>query len=431
MKIETSWRNIHDFKLVTAEQAMQMVNSGDRVVVGSACGEPKSLMAALAARGSELKAVEIVQLPAMEANQYVRLGMEKTFRYNALFVSPSIINMLEEQSADYTPCFFSEIPYLFRNKVLPVDVALIQVTPPDEQGFCSYGIAVDYTKPAAECARIVIAQMNGNMPRTGGARIALEAINYIVEKDEPILELNPVQISEVEKQIGKNIAALIPDGATLRLGIGAVDNAVTLFLQDKKDLGIHSEVFSDHIVSLAQAGVITNRKKTINAGKFCAAFLLGTCKTYDFVHNNPDVEMHSLEYINDPYIIGQHEKFIAVNSALQVDLTGQVNAETIDSKQVSGAGSLADFVRGASRSFGGKSIIALPSTTANGQISNICCELDRGAAIAISRNEVHYVVTEYGVAELKGRSLRQRAQALIAVSHPEFRERLTAQVRNF
>ena len=428
MKIETNWRHIHNFKLVTAAQAVQLITSGDRVVVGSACGEPKALIAALAARGAELKNVEIIQLPA--ANQYAQLGREQNFCYNALAVSPANRKMPEGRPADYTPCLFSEIPRLFHSRVLPVDVALIQITPPDKYGFCSYGAAVDYSKPAAECAKIVIAQMNGTIPRTGGAKIALEAINYIVEQAEPLPEWSPVQISEVEKQIGKNIAALIPDGATLRLGIGAVDNAVTLFLQDKKDLGIHSEVFSDQIVSLAEAGVVTNRKKTINAGKFCAAFLMGTRKTYDFVHNNPDVELHSLEYINDPCVIGQHEKFIAVSQALQVDLSGQVNAETIGANQVSGTGSLVDFVRGAARSFGGKSVIALPSATADGRISNICCELDWGAAVTISRSEVHYVVTEYGVAELKGRSLRQRAQALLAVSHPQFRERLAAQARN-
>ncbi|QDR79011.1 acetyl-CoA hydrolase/transferase family protein [Sporomusa termitida] len=421
-----NWRDRYQNKIVAAGQALENIQSGDRVVTGHACGEPGALVEALVARAPELNNVEIVHMVAMGPAKYAQPGMEKSFRHNALFVGGTTRKAVEERRADFTPCFFSEIPRLFRDGILPVDVALIQVAPPDADGYCSYGVSADYTKPAAESARLVIAQLNKNVPRTGGARIHLDAINLIVEQDAPLIELPPPKIGDVEKAIGENVARLIPDGATLQLGIGAIPDAVLLFLTNKKDLGIHSEMFSDGVVVLAEAGVITNRKKTINTGKFMAAFLMGTRKLYDFVDNNPAVELHSVDYINDPYIIGQHDSMISINSALQVDLMGQVNAEMIGSRQFSGVGGQVDFIRGASCSLQGRSIIALPSTAAGGKISRIASELDRGAAVTTSRNDVHYVVTEYGVAELRGKTLRERAQALIAISHPDFRSSLTS-----
>jgi len=423
------WRDLYQSKIVSAEQAVKHIQSGDRVVIGHACGEPPTLVEALVARAPELSNVEIVHMVAMGPAKFAQPGMEKSFRHNALFVGSTTRKAVEEKRADFTPCFFSEIPRLFKNKILPVDVMLLQVTSPDEQGFCSYGVSVDYTKTATECARTVIAQMNNCLPRTGGAKIHLDAIHFIVEHDEALIELKPPKIGETEKTIGENIAGLIPDGATLQLGIGAIPDAVLLFLTDKKDLGIHSEMFSDGVVVLAEAGVITNRKKTINTGKFMAAFLMGTKRLYDFVNNNPDVQLQSVDYINDPYIIGLHDNMISINSALQVDLMGEVNAEMIGTKQFSGVGGQVDFIRGASRSLSGKSIIALPSTASGGKISRITCELDRGAAVTTSRNDVHYVVTEYGVAELRGKSLRERAKALISISHPDFRESLTADAK--
>jgi 4-hydroxybutyrate CoA-transferase len=425
-----NWKSIYHNKIVSAEQALQSVKSGDRVVTGHACGEPPTLVEALIARAPELCNVEIVHMVAMGPAKYAQPGMESSFRHNALFVGGSTRKAVEEKRADYTPCFFSEIPRLFRGKILPVDVALIQVTPPDENGFCSYGLSVDYTMAAAECATTVIAQMNRNLPRTGGAKIHLDAINFIVEQDEPLIELKAPVISDIEKMIGENVAGLIPDGATLQLGIGAIPDAVLLFLTDKKDLGIHSEMFSDGVVVLAEAGVITNKKKTINPGKFMAAFLMGTRKLYDFIDNNPNVELHPVDYINDPYIVGMHENMMSINSALQVDLMGQVNAEMIGSRQFSGIGGQVDFVRGVSRAKNGKSIIALPSTASGGKISRIACELDRGAAVSTSRNDVHHIVTEYGVANLRGKSLRERAKALIAVAHPDFRAALTEEAKN-
>lgn len=424
-----NWKSIYQSKIVTAQQALQNVQSNNRVVVGHACGEPTALVEALVDRAPELRQVEIVHMVAMGPAKYAQPGMEESFRHNALFVGASTRKAVEENRADYTPCFFSEIPRLFRQKLLPVDIALIQITPPDEEGFCSYGVSADYTVAAAECAKVVIAQVNTQLPRTGGARIHLDAIHWLVEHNQPLLELKPPVIGDIEKKIGEHVAALIPDGATLQLGIGAIPDAVLLFLTGKKDLGIHSEMFSDGVVVLAEAGVMTNRRKTVHPGKFMASFLMGTRKLYDFIDRNPDVELHPVEYINDPYIIGQHDSMISINSALQVDLMGQVNAEMIGSRQFSGIGGQVDFVRGVSRSLGGKSIIALPSTAAGGNVSRIACELDRGAAVSTSRNDVHYIVTEYGVANLRGKSLRQRALALIAIANPSFRELLLQQAK--
>lgn len=416
-----NWREKYKNKIVTAAEALKLVNSGNRVVIGHACGEPPALVEALVDRAHELRNVEIVHMVAMGPAKYAQPGMEDSFRHNALFVGGSTRKAVEAKRADYTPCFFSEIPRLFRQGLLPVDVALIQVTPPDEDGFCSFGVSVDYTQPAAECAKTVICQLNQQMPRTSGAKIHLDQMTYIVEQDQPLIELKPPAIGDVEKKIGENVAALIPDGATLQLGIGAIPDAVLLFLGGKKDLGIHSEMFSDGVVFLAQSGVVNNSQKTINPGKFIATFLMGTKKLYEFVNNNPDVVMMPVDQVNDPCVIGQHNNMISINSALQVDLMGQVNAEMIGGKQFSGIGGQVDFVRGASRSCGGKSIIALPSTASGGTISRIAIELDRGAAVSTSRNDVHCIVTEFGVANLRGKSLRERADALIAIAHPDFR----------
>ncbi|WP_312338364.1 acetyl-CoA hydrolase/transferase family protein [Anaerospora hongkongensis] len=424
------WRKVYQNKIVSAEQAVQVVKSGDRVVTGHACGEPSALVEALVTRAPELSAVEIVHMVAMGPAKYAQPGMEASFRHNALFVGASTRKAVEEKRADYTPCFFSEIPRLFREKLLPVDVALIQITPPDEEGFCSYGLSADYTVAAAECATTVVAQINAKLPRTGGAKIHLDAVRFLVEKEEPLLELKPPVIGAVEKQIGENVASLIADGSTLQLGIGAIPDAVLLFLTGKKDIGIHSEMFSDGVVVLAEAGVITNKKKTINPGKFMAAFLMGTRKLYDFIDGNPEVELQPVDYINDPCVIGQHDNMVSINSALQVDLMGQVNAEMIGSRQFSGIGGQVDFVRGVSRAKNGKSIIALPSTASGGKVSRIACELDRGAAVSTSRNDVHYIVTEYGIANLRGKSLRERTLALIGIAHPDFRETLLSEAKS-
>ena len=409
---------------MTASEAVRQVKDGDRVVVGHACGEPPTLVESLVARAPELRGVEVVHMVAMGPARYAQPGMEGSFRHNSLFVGASTRKAVSEGRALHTPCFFSEIPRLFSWKILPVDVTLMQVTPPDAEGFCSLGVSVDYTLAAARSDRVTIAQMNRFMPRTLGEKIHLDEIDCIVEKDEPLIELKPPVIGETERAIGENVAKLIEDGSTLQLGIGAIPDAVLLFLKGKKDLGIHTEMFSDGVVDLAEAGVVTNRKKTINTGKFVATFLMGTRKLYDFVDGNPDVVMRPVDYTNDPAVIGRHDNMVSINSALQVDFMGQVNAEMIGRNQFSGVGGQVDFVRGASRSKGGKSIIALPSTAARGTVSRIAPALDAGAAVSTSRNDVHYIVTEYGAADLRGKSIRERATALIAIAHPGFREQL-------
>ena len=420
-----NWQSTYRHKLISAQQALQFVQSGDRVVLANACSEPPALVQALVARAPELSNVEIVQVVNVGPAEYAKPGMEHSFRSNGIFLlGAPVRKAVEEGRASYTPCFFSELPRLFRKRNLTVDVVLMQVTPPDEEGYCSYGLSADYTQSAAESAKIVIAQMNRNLPRTAGVRIHLDALTWIVEQDAPLVEFAAPSFGEVERQIGEHIALLVPDGATLQLGIGAIPEAALLSLKNKRDLGIHTEMFSDGVAALAEAGVITNRRKTINQGKFVATFLMGSSTLYNFVHNNPAVEMHPVDYVNDPCIIGQHDDMISINSALQVDLSGQVNAEMIGHLQFSGTGGQVDFVRGASRSNGGKSIIAMPSTAARGSISRICRQLDEGAAVTTSRNDVHYVITEYGIANLRGKTLQQRAEALIEIAHPAFRASL-------
>ena len=284
------WRSTYNHKLVSAQQALKSVKSGDRVVLGHACGEPPALVQALVARAPELSNVEIVNLVNVGPADFARPGMERSFRYNGFFLGPPTRKAVEENRGSYRPCFFSEVPRLFKHHILPVDVMLLQVTPPDEQGFCSYGLSGDYTQAATEAARIVIAQVNPAYPRTAGIRIHLDALTWIVEQHSPIVQLSPLRCGDVERQIAAHIAALVPDGATLQLGIGAIPEAALLALRNKRDLGIHTEMFSDGVVDLAEAGVITNRKKTINPGKFVVTFLMGTDKLYNFVHNNPDVE---------------------------------------------------------------------------------------------------------------------------------------------
>lgn len=419
------WKKKYADKIVSAEEAVGHVKSGDKIVFTHACGEAQCLTQELVHQAERLEDVEIMHMVAMSTAPYCQPGMEKHFRHNALFVGGSTRKAVEEGRADYTPCFFHEAPKLFREGLLPVDVAFLQVSEPDENGNCSFGVSVDYTQPAAETAKMRIAQINKNMPYTYGNGIHLKDIDYIVLKDEPLIELQPPKIGETEKKIGGYVASLIHDGDTLQLGIGAIPDAVLTFLGDKKDLGIHSEMFSDGVVDLAEKGIITNKKKTIDQGKFLSCFLMGTKKLYDFVDHNPNVEMKPVDYTNDPFVVAQIDNIISINSAMQVDLMGQVNAEMIGPRQFSGVGGQVDFVRGTSRARGGKAIIAMPSTTGKGKISKIVAYLDEGSAVTTSRNDVDYIITEYGIAALKGKTLRQRAAALIAIAHPDFRAELT------
>ncbi|WP_027623886.1 acetyl-CoA hydrolase/transferase family protein [Clostridium lundense] len=415
---------IYRSKVISVKEAAKKVKSGDRVVLGHAVGEPAAVIEEMVENKENYRDVEIVHMVAMGKGGYAQPGMEKHFRHNSIFVGGTTRDAVSSGRGDFTPCFFSDVPRLFREN-LPVDVALIQVTPPDEHGYCSYGVSNDYTKPAAECAKLVIAEINNQMPRTmGDCFIHISDIDYVVESSHPIIELKPARIGDVERAIGENCASLIEDESTLQLGIGAIPDAVLLFLKDKKDLGIHSEMISDGVVQLVESGVITNKAKTFHPGKIVVTFLMGTKKLYDFAHNNPMLEMYPVDYVNDPTVIMKNSKMISINSCVQVDLMGQVASESVGLKQISGVGGQVDFVRGSNMCKDGKSIMAMPSTAAKGKVSKIVPLLDEGAAVTTSRNDVDYVVTEFGIAHLKGKTLRQRAKALINIAHPDFREGL-------
>lgn len=421
------WTTLYEQKKCTAAQAVKKIRSGDRVVIGHAVSEPTRLVEAMVEDASRLRDVEVVHMIAMGASPYCKPEMAGHFRHNALFVGASTRRAVEEGRADVTPVYFSEIPALLRGG-LPPDVALVQLSPPDEHGYCSFGVAVDYTKPAAEAAKVVLAQINPRMPRTlGDSFIHVSRLDAVVEADDPILELQPPAIGEVERSIGKYCADLIRDGDTLQLGIGAIPDAVLLFLKGKKDLGIHSEMFSDGVVELVEAGVVTNARKNLHPGKSVVTFLMGTRRLYDYVNDNPEVEMYPVDYVNDPRVIAQNDNLVSINSCVQVDLMGQVVSTSVGLRQISGVGGQVDFVRGANMSRGGRSIMAMPSTAAHGAISKIVPLIDEGAAVTTSRYDVGYVVTEYGIAELQGKTLRQRARALIGIAHPAFRDGLCAE----
>lgn len=422
------WKAEYRKKLVSKEAAVSHIKSGNRVVVGHGVGEPSVLIDAMIANREQYENVEIVHMIPMGKGQYVEPGMEKHFHHNAIFAGASTREAINSGRADYTPCFFYEVPRLFTEGYLPVDVALVTLSPPDDNGYCSFGTSVDYTKPAAECARLVIAQINEEMPRTyGDSTIHIRDVDYIVEASSPIPVLNPPKITEIEKAIGEYCASLVADGSTLQLGIGAIPDAVLLFLKDKKDLGIHSEMISDGVVELFEAGVITNRKKTLHKNKMVVTFFMGTKRLYDFAHNNPHVEMYPVSYVNDPTVVMKNHKMVSINSCIQVDLMGQVVSDSVGKRQFSGVGGQVDFVRGVSMAPDGKSIIAFPSTASQGKVSRIVSVIDEGAAVTTSRNDVHYIVTEYGIADLKGKTLKERGKALISIAHPDFRPRLAAE----
>lgn len=418
------WKDIYKNRVKDIDQALKMIKSGDRVVLGHAVGEPMYVVDKLVEKYKEYKDVEIVQLVAMGESKFALAEMEGHFKLNSFFLGATTRECINSGRGDFTPSFFYQIPELFKEK-LPVDVALICVSTPDEKGYCSYGVSCDYTKPAAENAKLVIAQVNKYMPRTlGNSFIHISDIDIIVEKDEPIKELKAPNIGEIEKAIGENCAKLIKDGDTLQLGIGAIPDAVLLFLNNKKDLGIHSEMISDGVVDLVEKGIVTCKRKNLNKGNINVAFLMGSKKLYEFVDNNPMISMNSVDYINNPKVIGENDNVVSINSALQVDLMGQVCAETVGLKQYSGTGGQVDFIRGAAFSRGGRSILAFPSTAKNGTVSKIVSILPEGSVITTCRNDVDYVVTEYGIAELRGKTLKERAKNLIDIAHPNFREQL-------
>lgn len=424
------WLDSYKKKIVTADEAVSHVTSHSRVYVHPGCALPEVLTDALVRRANELENVEIIHLLTLGKADYTKPGMEKHFRHRAIFTGGNVREAVNQGRADYVPIFLSEIPYLFLDKILPVDVALVHVSPPDAHGFCSFGVGVECTKPAAESARMVIAQVNEHMPRTlGDCFIHINKISYVVKHDTPVLELPRVRMNEENRRIGEHAASLIDDGATLQMGIGGIPDAVLFYLKDKKDLGIHTEMFSDGVLELIDQGIINNEKKTLHAGKSVASFVLGSKPLYDYINNNPLFEFHPSHYVNDPFVIAQHDNMVAINSAIQVDLTGQVCSDSIGYQIFSGFGGQVDFIRGAARSKKGKPIIALPSTAKSGEISRIVLHLDEGAGVVTSRADVHYVVTEFGVAYLHGKSIRERTKALIEIAHPKFRDQLIHDAR--
>lgn len=424
-----TWRTWYKEHLFTPAQAVQQIKSGQRVVVAHACGEPSIILDALVANAAQYENVEIIHMVAMGKAAYCQPQYDKNFHHNAFFLGGSTRAAAAEGRVDFTPVYFSEIPSLLREDLRP-NVTLLQCSPPDAHGYVSLGVSVDYTKPAAEASDLVIAQVNQNMPRTlGDSFLHVTQIGCLVEADTPVIELAPPKIGDVERAIGENVASLVRDGDTLQLGIGAIPDAVLLFLKEKNDLGIHTEMFSDGVVELVEAGVITNKAKTLHRGQSVATFLMGTRRLYDYVSDNPTVAMYPVDYVNDPYVIGQNDNLVSINSCVQVDIMGQVVSTSAGLRQISGVGGQVDFVRGANLSKGGRAIMAMPSTTGKGKISKIVPFLDQGSAVTTTRNEVNYVITEYGIAKLKGKSLRQRAEALIRIAHPDFRDELTAEFR--
>lgn len=422
-----NWSDIYRNKITTPEEAVNVIKSGSRVFLTGNCSVPQKVMAALVQHAPQLTDVEVVQVLTVGSADYVAPKMAGHLRVNTLFISDNVRQAVNEGRADFTPCFLGEIPLLFKNGQLPLDAALIHVGPPDEHGFCSFGIEVGVTKTAAQSAKIVIAEVNPNMPRTlGDAFIHISKLNYIVPVEYQLPELSMGATTDLSKQIARHIAPMIPDGATLQMGIGGIPDAVLHELGNHKHLGVHTEMFSDGIINLVNRGVIDGEMKSLHPGKIISGFMLGTRQLYDFVNDNPIVEMHPTEYVNDPFIISRNDRMVAINSAIEVDLTGQVCSDSIGSRLYSGVGGQVDFIYGASRSKAGIPIIALPATaTVKGQaVSKIVPLLKLGAGVVTTRNHVRYIVTEHGVANLYAKNLRQRARALINIAAPEFREDL-------
>jgi 4-hydroxybutyrate CoA-transferase len=422
----SNWQDHYQSRLCSPEDAVKSIKSGDYVVVSHACGEPRVLTKAISERYAELRNVKVVHRVGMGECLYAQPGMEEHFRHISLFAGVNTRKAISEGRADFIPRFISETPALFLEGHIPVDVALITVTPPDKFGYCSLGISVDYSLPAARMAKTVIAEVNSNMPRTlGDSFISVKDIDHFVLSDMPLMEVAPANQTHVEVQIGNYCAELVEDGSTLQMGIGAIPDAALAAMVNKKDLGIHTEMFSDGIIPLVEQGVINGSRKTLHPYKIISTFMMGTKALYEWLDDNPLVEMHPENYINDPWVIARNYKMVSINSALQVDVLGQVSADTIGPRQFSGVGGQIDFIRGAKRSVGGgKSIIAMPSTASGGKVSRIVPSLYEGTAVTTTRNEVDYVITEYGVAQLSGKTNLERLKALGSISHPDFRDEI-------
>ena len=427
MATATDWTEKYKKKILTASKAIKKIGRGSRIFLGTGCGVPYHLVQELAAHADQMVDNEIVHLLTLGDTPSADPKFQNQFRHNTFFVSANIRDAVSEGRADYTPIMLSDIPELFRQKRMPLDVAMIQVSPPDRYGYCSLGISVDITKSAFESADMVIAQVNQKMPIThGDSFIDIAEIDYLVPYNEPLREFQGDQITETIDKIGGYVARVVENESTLELGIGALPQSVCNNLLDigVRDLGIHTEMFSDSLIPLIDQGVVTNKKKSIHKGKVIASFAMGSEKLYDHIDDNPMFQFHDTAYVNDPYIIGQNRKMIAINSALEVDLTGQVCADSIGHRFCSGIGGQVDFIRGAKRSPGGKAIICIPSTAVDGSVSRIVSRLSEGAGVVTTRGDVDVVVTEYGLANLAGKTIRERVLSLIAIAHPDFRNDL-------
>jgi 4-hydroxybutyrate CoA-transferase len=414
--------NDYRSRILTPDQALAAVQSGQRVYIHNGCAEPIELVKALTRRGPELRDVEVLHMATMGIADYSLPQYEGQFRHNALFIGGNVRRAVQEGRADYTPIFLSEIEGLFTSGALPIDVCLLQCTPPDNYGYMSLGPSIDASLTAAQSARHVIVEINDRMPRTlGDTFLHVSRVDAFIETSHPLSEYPSHGTSEIHEAIARHVAPLIPDGATIQTGIGGIPEAVLGLLHDHKDLGIHSEMVPDSVVALIQAGVINNERKSIHRHKVIAGFVLGTKLLFDFIDNNPVFEFHRTAYANDPFVIAQNDRMVALNSAIEVDLTGQVCADSMGSTPYSGIGGQVDFLRGAARSRGGLPMITLPSTAKDGAVSRIVPRLKPGAGVVTSRGDVHYVITEHGVAYLHGKTLRQRAEALIRIADPRFR----------
>jgi len=434
-KSQANWQATCQARITTPDEAVKVINSGDRVFLTGNASVPLPLLDALVRRAPQLQNVEICHPLTICPADYVAPEMAGHLRINSMFISANVRRAVNEGRADFTPVMLSEFPLLFKNGHLPLDVALIHVSPPDDNGYCSMGAESGLTISAAEVAKVVIAQVNEQMPRTlGDTAMHIDRMHYIVPCDTPLFEM-PMGADvdqQVVEKIAAHIAELIPDGATMQLGIGALPNAVLKFLFDKKDLGVHSELISDGVIDLVEAGVLNGSRKSLHPGKIICGFLLGTRRLYEWVNNNPLVELRRTEYVNDPFVVAQNDRMVAINSAIEVDLTGQVCADSIGPKMHSAVGGQLDFIYGASRSKGGVPIIALPSTSQlrdGTVISKIVPMLKPGAGVVTSRNHVHFVITEFGTAALYGKTVRQRTQALIKIAHPQFRDEIAAKAK--
>lgn len=419
------WQTAFSSKVTTAKEAIRLIRPGRRVLIGSGAAQPLSLVQAMVTEGDHLADNEIVHMMTLGPAPYVARELKDRFRHIAFFIGPNVREAVQEGRADFMPVFLSDIPKLIRSRRVRIDVALIQISPPDRHGYASLGVSVDIVRAAVDTADLVLAEVNPLMPRTlGDSFVHVSRIQRLIPVETPLPEIGNEPSDEVTREIGHYVASLIPDGATMQAGIGAMPHAVLASLQSRRDLGIHTEMLSDGMMQLALAGVITGRKKTMLPGKMVTSFVMGSRKLYEWVHDNPAVEMRPTEFTNDPGNIERNERMVAINSALAVDLTGQVASDTLMGKFYSGIGGQVDFIRGAARSRGGKAIIALRSTAKNGTVSRIQAALEAGAGVVTSRGDVHYVVTEYGVADLWGKSVRERAKALISIAHPDFRSEL-------